>query len=280
MDLAGDGANASTVNQAVADALQAAPPEEFASRNRPELSAAQQVPDTATERVVGLNVQAGRPLPMLESLSWVYSFTEFFYGDCLPRQPGRPQQASFEQIFSALLLREELEYHLESDTDRYRASPMSRWDTPGMIMVFASTLRSLRLLRQTKLSFFSGCNAERFHQDLRVIAEATAEDFEQVLKIDGSIGSGSLLQTFQNPAVKEQHKAVHTALKHLLMQTATVPLTEGNKMQMRHLSFALSQHFGCLKLFMTNNFADTYSPLTLALYDAGSGETIGIQGHL
>ena len=272
-----DGCNATRVNRAVADALEAAPLEGCASgaEQRSGGDAPQAAECAAAERTLGLQVQAGRPLPMLESLSWAYSFTEFFYGDCLPRQPGRPTPASFEQIFSALLLREELEYHLDSDAARYHASPMSRWDSPSMVMVFASTLRSLRLLRQTKLNFFSGGNAEKFHQDLRAIAEATAEDFEQVLQLDSSIGTGSLLQAFQNPAVKQKHKVVHTALKHLLMQTATVPLTEGNKMQMRHLSFALSQHFGPLKLFMTNNFADTYSPLTLALYDSGSGETIG-----
>ena len=104
------------------------------------------------------------------------------------------------------------------------------------------------------------------------------QEDDSLLQLDSNIGASSLLQAFQNPAVKEKHQAVHAALKHLLMQTATVPLTEGNKMQMRHLSFALSQHFGSLKLFMTNNFADTYGPLTLVLYDAGSGDTIGTAG--
>ena len=58
---------------------------------------------------------------MFESLSWVYSFFEFFHGDCVPRHPARAKEEkgykaiSFEKIFHALLLREELEYSLPSD---------------------------------------------------------------------------------------------------------------------------------------------------------------------
>ena len=43
-------------------------------------------------------------------------------------------------------------------------------------------------------------------------------------------------------------------------------------MATRHLGFALSNHFGPLKLFYTANFADTYSPFTVLLYD---GELTG-----
>ena len=44
-------------------------------------------------------------------------------------------------------------------------------------------------------------------------------------------------------------------------------------MATRHFGFALSNHFGPLKLFYTANFADTYSPMTVALYD---GELSGV----
>ena len=70
--------------------------------------------------------------------------------------------ATFEQIFSALLLREELEYHLDSDVERYRASPMSRWDSPSMVMVFASTLRSLRLLTMKPVMYIANVSEEGF----------------------------------------------------------------------------------------------------------------------
>ena len=82
----------------------------------------------------------------------MYSFVEFFYGDCVPRHPSRDGGVyvpmSFEQVFQCLLLREEAEYKLPTDsvTHPYRARPMSRWDNPTMVMVFASTLRSLHMV--------------------------------------------------------------------------------------------------------------------------------------
>ena len=44
-------------------------------------------------------------------------------------------------------------------------------------------------------------------------------------------------------------------------------------MATRHFGFALSNHFGPLKLFYTAKIADTYSPITLLLYD---GEMNGV----
>ena len=215
----------------------------------------------------GLNVCAGKPLSIMSSMSWVYSFVEFFYGDCLPMQPDRPQQLSFDQVFRYLLEREELEYHLASDETRYRARPMSRWDSPMFVMLFASTLRSLNLLRAAKLKFLDGDKAKSFRNDLRALATAKAEDFQEILEYNKSKNSNSLLSLMQSPYVRQTNKPVFRALKNLLFETSTVPLTEGNKMKVRQQSFALSLYFGSLKLFITTNFADTYSPVILQLYD-------------
>ena len=76
----------------------------------------------------------------------------------------------------------------------------------------------------------------------------------------------SIIGAFTTPKLRE-NSAVHTALKHLLMSTSTVPPTEGHKMATRQFGFALSNHFGPLKLFYTANLADTYSPLAVLLYD-------------
>ena len=64
------------------------------------------------------------------------------------------------------------------------------------------------------------------------------------------------------------------ALKHLLTTTAVVPLTEGNKMKLRHFGHALDMTFDPLKLFMTCNFADTYMPLTMVLFDPENKERL------
>ena len=220
----------------------------------------------------GLNVRSGKPLSTMSSLSWVHSFVEFLYGDCLPMQPGRRAQLSFEQVFRYLLEREELEYALASDVTPYQARPMSRWDCPEFVMLFASTLRSLKLLRAAKLSFLDGDKSKAFRADLKAIAESKAEDFEKVLEHNRGMNAHSLLGALQSPQVRKLNQPVHTALKSLLMQTATVPLTEGNKMKIRQQSFAMSYYFGSLKLFMTTNFADTYSPIIMQLYETSAAD--------
>ena len=74
-------------------------------------------------------------------------FTEFFYGDCAPNLE-RPCPLTFKQVFSYLMMREELEYWLDGDAQPYRAKAMCRWDRQKMQMVFAGVLKSLRLLQK------------------------------------------------------------------------------------------------------------------------------------
>ena len=201
-------------------------------------STAASTASSSAEPALALNLQAGKALSTFDSLSWVYSFVEFFYGDCVPRHPSRDGGVyvpmSFEQVFQCLLLREEAEYKLPTDsaTHPYRARPMSRWDNPTMVMVFASTLRSLHMLRASRCSIFLGPQADTFFEDMKAIAESSVEDFERVLSFDMHKGAQTLIQALQSPKLAETNKAVYTALKHTLLQTSTVPLTEGNKMKM------------------------------------------------
>ena len=104
---------------------------------------------------------------------------------------------------------------------------------------------------------------------MKAIAEASVEDFERVLSFEHHKGAQTLLQVFNSPKLAATNKSVYTALKHTLLQTSTVPITEGNKMKMRHMSFSVTLLFGSLKAFVTTNFADTYTPLTVLLYDCG-----------
>ena len=139
-----------------------------------------------------------------------------------------------------------------------------------MAMVFASTLRSLQILGTSKQQVLRGSGQETFAQDLQAIASAKAEEFEQCLCFDGKHRAQSLFEVFQSSKTKLEHPKIHTALKHLLMQTAVVPLTEGNKMKMRHQSFSVTLYFGALKLFLTTNFADTYCPIVMKLFEEKS----------
>ena len=72
--------------------------------------------------------------------------------------------------------REELEYHLASDTVRYIGSSQSRWNTPEFSAVFVDTVRKLQVLQSTKGFFMK--HAKTFAQYLCVIAKARDKDFE------------------------------------------------------------------------------------------------------
>ncbi len=233
---------------------------------------------------IGINVKAGAALSMFDPLSWVYSFVEFFYGDCLPGDPRRDDAArlSFEEVFECLKRREGLQYSLPTDAQPYKAGPMSRWDSAPMSLLFGSTLRSLRMLRASKLSILRTQNAwETFKQDFQAIAECTAEEFQRAFKYETHGGAKTPVEVFSAPGAKEKHPKVHTALKHVLCQTGTVPPTEGYTMNVRHQSFSQTLCFGALKLFLTTNFADTYCPLVLKLYDVDdSGEAIELVGEV
>jgi hypothetical protein len=164
------------------------------------------------DQQTGVNIKAGAPLDMFDPFSWVYSFVEFFYGDCLPADPRRKVALSFEQVFRCLTLREELQYSLATDAEPYQARAMSRWDTPLFALVFGSTLRSLQLLQTSKLSFYRDDKAQSFHADLKAIAEATPEEFERSLAFDSHGGARSLLEVFVAPETKN---AIQDCTLHL-----------------------------------------------------------------
>ena len=131
-------------------------------------------------------------------------------------------------MFQRLVDREELQYSLPTDAQPYKASVMSRWDNNLMTLLFGSTLRSLRMLRASKLSFLRTKGAEEtFKAELHAIMEATVEDFERAFAYQRHGGAKTLIEVFAAPGTKEKHPKVYAALKHLLLQTATVPLSEG-----------------------------------------------------
>ena len=83
--------------------------------------------------------------------------------------------------------------------------------------------------------------------DFQAIVDCTAEDFERAFAYESHGGAKTLLEVFSASKVKETFANVHAALKHVLVQTATVPLTEGYPMCLRHQSFSQSLCFGALK---------------------------------
>ena len=100
-------------NLAVRNAMSSATSSAMSSTPPDHSSTAASTANSSAEPAQALNLQAGKALSTFDSLSWVYSFVEFFYGDCVPRHPSRDGGVyvpmSFEQVFQCLLLRDEAE---------------------------------------------------------------------------------------------------------------------------------------------------------------------------
>ena len=92
----------------------------------------------------------------------------------------------------------------------------------------------------------------------------------RILALEKHGGAKSLAEVFQAVQGKSEHVRVAAAMKHLLAQTAVVPLTDGHKMMLRQFGFSSSLFWGPVKVFMTNNFADTYSPIVAKLGGCGN----------
>ena len=224
-----------------------------------------------------LHIRSGKPVNMFEAQAWAAAFVEFFYGDCAPNL-ARPQKVGLRELFHYLATREELEYSLEADKDDplipggcYRAPSQSRWNTPEFMAIFADVVRKLRILQTTK-HMWEGA-APKWRIDIQAICDAKVEHFEQLAAILARHGQQSMPEMMRAAA---EHKLLplFKALQYVTFQTANIPLTQGYKMSLRQLGFALNVYDGPLSIFLTTNFADMYSPITVVLMN-GAGEPLG-----
>ena len=210
-----------------------------------------------------LAVPSGKPLSIFDTTALPAACTELLFGDCVPFLK-RDTPVTVQQIFDALPSREELQYDLEDDENKpYRASGRSRWDTAEFYAVSCSCLRSLKILQSVKAAM----DRPGFENDFRTIAATTSQDFAEAAHHPSAPRSNEdLVRTAGNERVR-------TALRHLGFSTATVPLTDGNKMRLHHFGCAMNQIFGPLTVFHTHKYADNYSPEILKLHSGGEHPT-------
>ena len=222
---------------------------------------------------------SGAPLSMLSAETWPKCFVEFFYGDALPNVTQRGAKGagavhvSMGELFAWLQDREELEYALRSDAVPYKARATSRFDTPECTAIFGSVLRHLLILRGVGTVF----RRQGYEADLKMIAQASAEDCVAALcsrpKTKESTGAQeasaakperqrALDQLAYAPDVPEN---LRKALRQVLFATVKVPFTDGYRRKLRHEGHNLNAVHGPLKLFVTANFADVYSPVMLSM---------------
>ena len=165
-------------------------------------------------------------------------------------------------------------YSLESDADDplipegcYRAPTQSRWNTPEFMAIFADTVRKIAIL-QTTQHMWKG-NAPKWRIDMQAICNAKVQHFEKLTAILARHGQQSM-QEMMRAAAEHKLLPLFKALQYITFQTANIPLTQGYKVGLRQLGFALNIYDGPLTIFLTTNFADIYSPITVTLMN-GAG---------
>ena len=204
-----------------------------------------------------LAVPTNEPLSAYDARTWPLSSVHWWFGDGAPNlQRERPML--FEEVARMLPDREELEYQLTQDITSYKARSPSRFTDPEVFAMLGDATRRLLMLQGVRATM----QRKGFWEDLKNIADATAEDFMAANKLatrSESIGTAA--------ARADMPAKVRTALRTLLLSTAKVPGTEGRKQSLRHNMHASNLFFGPATFFTTPNHADTYSPLMLLLHN-------------
>ena len=163
------------------------------------------------------------------------------------------------------MTREGPAYSLEADKDDplipggcYRAPSQSRWNTPEFMAIFADVVRKVRILQTTK-HMWEGA-APKWRIDIQAICDAKVEHFEQLAAILARHGQQSMPEMMRAAA---EHKLLplFKALQYVTFQTANIPLTQGYKMSLRQLGFALNRYARPLPIARTTNCATMYSSI-------------------
>ncbi|CAK9072462.1 unnamed protein product [Durusdinium trenchii] len=187
-------------------------------------------------QAMAVAVPTQAPLSAFDAETYPTCFVEFFYGDCAPNMCSRPNRnVSHEDIFRSLLLREELEYSVETDDPGapYKANDKSRFDAAEFCCVFGDNVRRVKLLQSVNAAF----ERQGFEEDVRLISQASAADFLQANQSQDVISMANSTKTCRR---------VQLALR-------------------QHLGHGLNLFFGALNGFSTHNFADGYHPLLYQL---------------
>jgi len=203
-----------------------------------------------------LAVPTNGPLNAYDARTYPISSVHWWFGDGAPNL-DRDRKMLFEEVARMLLDREELEYHLVEDEDKYIARSPGRFTEPEVCAMLGDAVRRLALLQGVRGTM----QRKGFWQDLKAIAEASTEDFmiaQNIATPGESLGSAA--------SRSDMPAKVRTALRSLLISTANVFGTEGRKQSLRHEMHAANLLFGAGTFFTTPNHADTHSPLMLLLH--------------
>ena len=242
--------------------------------------------DTFAQQEQACISTSGSPLSMFAPETWSKCFLDFFYGDAVPNMPQRGLKGNhttyvpMEDIFAWLQDREELEYTLPAErragqpAPPYKARAHSRFDTPELTAIFGSVFRHMLILRGVGATF----RRQGYEADLKQIANAKASDCVEALCRGKDSAAKPAPEEGANAAKPARQRGLdqlayapdvpptlQRALRQVLFSQVNVPFTDGYRRKLRHEGHNLNAVHGPLKLFLTVNFSDVYSPILLSM---------------
>ena len=204
-----------------------------------------------------LAVPVNSPLSLYAPETYPAAFVEFLYGDGTPNL-DRLRPLLMEELFSALLDREELAYSTLSDSQPYQVSEQNRFNKPEIIAVMGDVQRRLSQLQAARITFQN----PGFSKDVASVLKSSPDDFLHAATgvVHGPISNPN--QLLQNPAVPEKIKA---ALRSIAFLSNRTPGTDAYSVASQHLASNMNIRFGPCSLFMTGNYSESRLAVMLAL---------------
>ena len=157
-----------------------------------------------------------------------------------------------------LLRREELEYDMNGDEEKYVAAPINRFRRSWYVL---HLLHSFWRVTETTASIHTFLKTPGAFGYARAVADVTPEMLsEAMVKNQKSGGQASIHSLL---ADKDLPKQVHTALTSMHQPTASVVGSDGHRRLLQKEGVAYTLRFGPALDFITPNLADTKQPLLL-----------------
>ena len=200
-----------------------------------------------------------KPLSLWDWQIWSMAMPSLFtFGDAANLYPHRETPLLTSEWIACLMLREELQYHVEEEDpprniEEEQGWSLNRFRESWVVQHMFATLYFLSERQQATYSFLKngGITWARRVKDL------TPEAMAEAVRVSGG---GSLQAVASNANVPQ---LVRDALNCMQQATAQVLGTDGHRRLCRHEGHAYMTLFGPPLIFTTPNLADTKQPLLL-----------------
>ena len=196
--------------------------------------------------------------------------TDFCYGDCVWGFLGeQPVPLSITDWLIMLLRREEMEYDVEGDEQKYEAAPINRFRSSWYdLHLFASFWR----VTETTKSVHCWMKTPGAFGTARACAQMSVPMLEELyLKQQGSKTTVQSLL-----ADKDLPQAMRSALLSIGQATASLVGSDGHRRLLHRENIAYTLRWGPPLVFSTPNLADNKQPLLLLV----QGEEFQMSEHI